>query len=294
MDKERQNKWRSFLLAFTLTLVLLSAIMIATVMAVQPSMPQTDRTRSGDEFTFRPQAADTLTMAVIGLGADGPGEFLLIRFNPQYGQVPLTLLPPEAIVTLEGANMTLREAYQKGGGNTVKAALSERLGVAVDKYAVLKRDAFIRIADTAGSVVYELPYDIIYQKDGFDINLGAGKRRLDGQDIANMFAYPGYESPQEKSKVLGGLVAEIVNQNLSAAGEEISSGLFKLAVNLIDTDITYADYEYRRSAADFVAKLDTQVAGNLPLQGTFLEDGINFELAEKYVQLIRQYFQAVG
>lgn len=65
----------------------LRQIMIATVMAVQPSMPQTDRTRSGDEFTFRPQAADTLTMAVIGLERMA-GGISTVRFNPQYGQVP--------------------------------------------------------------------------------------------------------------------------------------------------------------------------------------------------------------
>ena len=35
-----ENKWRSFLLAFTLTLMLLAFIMVLTVMAVQPSMPR--------------------------------------------------------------------------------------------------------------------------------------------------------------------------------------------------------------------------------------------------------------
>ena len=35
-----ENKWRTFLLAFTLTLMLLAFIMVLTVMAVQPSMPR--------------------------------------------------------------------------------------------------------------------------------------------------------------------------------------------------------------------------------------------------------------
>lgn len=292
MERERRDKGRIFLITFLLTLALLSCIMVATVMAVQPNMPQSP----GDapeqqEPSYRPQASDSLTLAVV---SDDAKNYLLIRFNPQYGQVPLTILPAESLVTIGGARMTLAQAFQKGGGANVKAGISERFGIQVDRYARISSDAFIRIAEKTGSVVFELPYPIAYtNRKGFSINLAAGERRLDGKDIADIFAYPNFKTQRERSELLGNLTAAVINQNLKAASQDLSSGLFRLAVNLVDTDLSYTDYEYRREAADFVSKLEMQVAGGIAADGTLLPETGTFELSEEFVGLIRQYFEAV-
>ena len=293
---ESRDKWRGFFLAFSITLLLLSLMMVLTVMAVQPTMPQANNASSRQEYVYRPVASDSLTMVVIGLGESGASDFLLIRFNPQYGQVPLVLLPANTAVTRQGTGMTLLQAYEQGGGNAVKEALSERLGIVIDRYAALNREIFIRIADQTGNVLFDLPQPIIYERpDGYSVNLPTGQRRLDGQDIADIFACPSFEDGQlGRARILGNLVAAIINQNLDAASDAFSSSLFKLAVNLVDTDVTSADYELRRQAADFVSRLDAQVAGNLAPSGTFLSQGEVFELSEEYVSMLRKYFQMVS
>lgn len=293
MEREKREKWRSFVFAFVVTGALLALAMVGTVLAVQPTMPQNRRdTASRPEITYRPQAQDTLTLVVIGMDGDTPADFLLLRFNPQYGQVPLSLLPPETVVALEGEGLTLQQAYEKAGGIGVKNALAERLGISVDRYAKLPRDAFIQIAAKTGTVTFTLPYDISYDRAGYPVNLQAGERRLDGRDIADIFGCPSLrEDPVERGKLLGDLTAAAINQNLDAASEAKSENLFKLAVNMIDTDVTYADFELRRQAADFVANLDATIAGNLPIDGTILSEGASFELSDGYVKLIRQYFQ---
>ena len=279
MEYNPRERWRSFLLAFALTLLLLALIMVGTVMAVQPSMPNTLQKDSADgqQLSYR------------------PNDFVLVRFNPQYGQVPLTMLPPQTLVPLDGKNLTLVQAFETGGSRAVKAALSERLGVMVDRYARVDGDAFQRIVEKTGSVEFELPEDISYRRDGYSINLAAGSRRLDARDMFDLFAYPAFRRDQEaRCGLLGRMLAAWINQNLDAAGEERSSSLFKLTVNLVDTDISYADYEPRRRAANFLSQLDAQVAGSLPVSGTWLGDGASFELSESYVNLVRQYFQAIG
>ena len=294
--RDQNNRWRSFLLAFALAAVLLSLIMVGTVMAVQPTMPSNQPAQEQAPVSFRPPASDTLTLAVIGTSGTTAREFLLIRFNPQYGQVPLSLLPAESIVSLDGKRMSLAQAYEQGGGPAVKGAMSERFGIAVDRYACIDQDSFLRLAERVGSVVFELPYEIAYERNGYSILIPAGERRLDGKDILDLFAYPGFqEDPLEKSRILGQLVAAAVNQHLDAAGKDMSSSLFKLAVNLLDTDISYADYERRRDSADFVSKLDMDVAGALPADGIWLpqENGeALLEFSEDYTALVRQYFQA--
>ncbi len=297
MEYNPRERWRSFLLAFALTLLLLALIMVGTVMAVQPSMPNTLQKDSanGQQLSYRPNDSDSLTAVVIGMRGSEPVDFVLVRFNPQYGQVPLTMLPPQTLVPLDGKNLTLVQAFETGGSRAVKAALSERLGVMVDRYARVDGDAFQRIVEKTGSVEFELPENISYRRDGYSINLAAGSRRLDARDMFDLFAYPAFRRDQEaRCGLLGRMLAAWINQNLDAAGEERSSSLFKLTVNLVDTDISYADYEPRRRAANFLSQLDAQVAGSLPVSGTWLGDGASFELSESYVNLVRQYFQAIG
>jgi anionic cell wall polymer biosynthesis LytR-Cps2A-Psr (LCP) family protein len=275
-------------------LAVLSCIMIAVVMAVQPGMPKKAQTPIlTEEIIFRPQAADTLTVVVIGIIENAATEFLLIRFNPQCGQVPLALLPPQTQVLFKGQPSTLSQVYETGGANAVKGALHEQLGIVIDRYAKLTLDPFLRLAQATGTVVYALPYDISYtDRKGYSVNLSAGERRLDGRDIANLFEYPDLRAdPIKRSEFLGGLTAAVINQNLKAAGNDISSKIFKLAVNLLDTDISFADYEYRRDAADFVSKLNLVVAGNLIVSGEFLEDKPVFVLSDQAIELIRTYFQ---
>ena len=274
MEYNPRERWRSFLLAFALTLLLLALIMVGTVMAVQPSMPNTLQKDSADgqQLSYRPNDTDSLTAVVIGMRGSEPVDFVLVRFNPQYGQVPLTMLPPQTLVPLDGKNLTLVQAFETGGSRAVKAALSERLGVMVDRYARVDGDAFQRIVEKTGSVEFELPEDISYRRDGYSINLAAGSRRLDARDMFDLFAYPAFRRDQEaRCGLLGRMLAAWINQNLDAAGEERSSSLFKLTVNLVDTDISYADYEPRRRAANFLSQLDAQVAGSLPVSGTWLD-----------------------
>mgnify|MGYP002552106843 CR=1 FL=1 len=209
-----ENKWRSFLLAFTLTLMLLAFIMVLTVMAVQPSMPRQNSRDDPPEISYRPVAGDALTMVVVGRSQDGSAG----DFHPQYGQVPLAMLPPETLVTLGGERLTLSEAWERGGGVSVREALSERLGITVDRYAALSRDIFIRIAQKTGTVVFTLPYAISYEPDGYSINIPAGERRLDAQDVADVFSCPVFEGGAlGKSELLGDLAAAIVNQTAEPA-----------------------------------------------------------------------------
>lgn len=295
MYQTETGRWRNFILSFVMSAAVLSCIMVATVAAVQPQMPKTSA-QSEAQAALRPQASDSLTMVVIGTNETQAAEFLLIRFNPQYGQVPLSLLPPETIVTHKNQRMTLAQVYADGGGNAVKQALASRLGIIIERYASIPADTFIKVAQQVGSVVYTLPYDIEYKnQNGYSIQIPQGERKLDGQDIAYIFGYPGFDPETfEKSEIAGGLIAAIINQNRNIASLGASENMFKMIVNVVDTDISFSDYEFRKNSADFVANLDTTIAGNLVIEGTYLSDGSAFELSERYVAYIQQYFQTTS
>ena len=67
MRRTEQNKGRVFLLTFALAALLLSLIMVGTVLAVQPTMPQNHADElPAQEPSYRPAASESLTMAIIG------------------------------------------------------------------------------------------------------------------------------------------------------------------------------------------------------------------------------------
>ena len=111
-----ENKWRSFLLAFTLTLMLLAFIMVLTVMAVQPSMPRQNSRDDPPEISYRPVAGDALTMVVVGRAQDGAWRFPPHPLQSSVRAGAPRNAAPETLVTLGGERLTLSEAWERGGG----------------------------------------------------------------------------------------------------------------------------------------------------------------------------------
>lgn len=284
MEGEKWEKQKTFLTAFAMAFVFLSLAMVGTVLAVQPVLPGAREEK--EQYQYQPAASDTLTMIIVGMADNIPRDFLLIRYNPQYGQIPLALLPPD---TLAGEK-TLGEIYTKDGAEALKRAAAGLFGIIVDRYAVLSGNIFMKLASKIGSVVYELPYEIVYSREGNPIHFSAGKQQLDGQALLDLFRVPTFQQkPVEKSKLLGNIIAEAINQNMSAASEKRASSVFKLVVNAVRTDVTSTDFELRRESAAFLAGMDARFAGNLPVQGEW-QDG-EFVLSEDFISQVRQYFQ---
>lgn len=287
-----REQWKGFLLAFLGTLTVLSLAMAATVAAVGPSLARPDSQEQEEPWTWHPQGEDSLTLAVVGLSGDRLQDLLLIRFNPQHSQVPLVLLPGAAAMDLGEERATLAELYEAGGGVLVKQGLSQGLGIVVDRYAAVDREQLIRLVDAVGTVEYDLPFPVDYQREGYDIRLPQGPRRLDGRELADLLACPQFSDAISRSRALGELIAQGINQNLSAASQGVSPALFQLAVNLLDTDVSYADYELRRQAADYLSRQPGQPAMSLPLDGAW--EGERFLLSETFLRKVRPYFQEVG
>ena len=283
-EGEKWEKQKTFLTAFIMAFILLSLAMIGTVLAVQPVLPAAQEEK--EQYDYQPPASDTLTMIVAGMAGNIPQDFLLIRYNPQYGQIPLALLPPDTLA--EGK--TLGEIYTKEGAEALKRSVSSLFGIVVDRYAVLSGTIFMKLAAQIGSVVYELPYEIVYSREGSPVHFSYGKQQLDGQDLLDLFQVTTLKQNHvEKSELLGDIIAEAINQNMSAASEKRAASVFKLAVNAVRTDVTSTDFELRRESAAFLAGMDARFAGNLPVQGEW-QDG-SFVLSEAFLSRVRQYFQ---
>jgi hypothetical protein len=86
------------------------------------------------------------------------------------------------------------------------------------------------------------------------------------------------------------LAAAAVNQRMDVALSAVVDNIFRTIVNLIDTDISYADYEDRKEAAIFLAKLGQDPGKALYVEGAYSEDGASYVLSDTFVAVLTQVF----
>jgi LCP family protein required for cell wall assembly len=110
-------------------------------------------------------------------------SMLLIRFNPQTGQLVVLSLPRDTRTYVRGSLTKLNEANAYGGPALAAESVSDLLGgVAVDRYVRINVQGVEKLIDALGGVTVTVPQDMKYQDDSqhLYINLKAGEQKLNG------------------------------------------------------------------------------------------------------------------
>ena len=297
---------RSFLLSFCLSLLVLCSITVFTIRSgrgiflgeaepVQGSadIPYPTSTSSPENFPVKD--SDCLTVLFMGVKDEESTSktYLLARFDPVNGQIPLVSLPPQTMVVKPEGDQTpvpLWEAYRYGGRSLAVKALSNTLGVPIDRYVVMDLKGFQQAAEWIGSVQYSLRYALNYQDTERTIRLTQGMQLVDGQKAIDIITYPNYAGGETtRSEITAELAAKIVNDKLSLAASPTADNLFKRIINYIDTDITYKDYETRKASAAYLANRKGEAAVQLPLDGGW-PNTREYHLSQRFLQQIQTYF----
>ncbi|MEY3296752.1 MAG: Transcriptional regulator LytR [Cyanobacteriota bacterium] len=108
---------------------------------------------------------------------------LLIRFNPQTGQLVVLSLPRDTRTYVQGRLTKLNEANAHGGPALAAESVSDLLGgVAIDRYVRINVQGVEKLIDALGGVTVTVPQDMKYQDDSqhLYINLKAGEQKLNG------------------------------------------------------------------------------------------------------------------
>ncbi|QQE63590.1 hypothetical protein GFS31_02570 [Leptolyngbya sp. BL0902] len=110
-------------------------------------------------------------------------SMLLLRFNPQTGQLVVLSLPRDTRTYVRGRLTKLNEANAHGGPALAAESVSDLLGgVAIDRYVRINVQGVEKLIDALGGVTVTVPQDMRYQDDSqhLYINLKAGEQHLDG------------------------------------------------------------------------------------------------------------------
>lgn len=292
MSEYTKIKYRYFLLSFSIAFFILTLMLLLMVSAVQPKMPESLLREPEDDVSpvYAPTSQDSITVLFVGVEseASATGTFLLARFDPVRGKVPIIVFPAQTAIKNADKTETIAEVYRYGGVGYTKNALAETLGIPIDRYVKMRLDSFIAAAAVIGTVEYDLADTITVDHGGASVTLNQGKQLLDGQKAADVIGY-GYSGDElYRCKVTAGLAAAIVNQRKDICLTTVVDNVFEKIINLINTDISYTDYYNRKNAAKFLAQMCPEPAEPIEVAGHWDEDGKIFTMSDTFMASLTQ------
>jgi len=273
MDNYAKIKYRYFFFSFSAAFFILSLTFLFLVATVRPIIPDSlakEPEIDDGASVYIPKKEDSLTVLFIGAPPDltSAGTLMIVRFDPVSGHIPVIVLPPETAVQNAGKLEPFSEVYRYGGAAYAKEALSETLGIPVDRYVRMSPESFIKAVDMVGFVEFNLPEPVTIARGGAPVVLNRGKQLLDGQKSADVITYGGYPGgADERLFIMGDLTAALINQRMDICLSIVVDNVFEKIINLVSTDISYSDYHARKPAAEFLAKLGNDPAYPVEVSG---------------------------
>ncbi len=135
-----------------------------------------------------PSETETGDLRILMLGCDRAASLtdsiLLLSVTPRTGRVHILQLPRDTYANYTDRDYKkLNGAYNTLGADGTREFLSRALGVRIDYTAVYDLDVVRAAVDAVGGVEVDIPQAMRYSDpiQGLEIDLAAGKQRLDGE-----------------------------------------------------------------------------------------------------------------
>ena len=300
---------RSFFLSFSLSLLAMTAILAATLVCGgfwelnrSPGKETEKIVQAAETASNIPisplasaRAEDGLTVLIMGTkdAQSVPNTYLLLRFDPLKGRIPVTSLPPQTMVVKPQGDQTplpLTEVYRFGSHALTVQALENTFGFPIDRYVVVDIGSFLEIGKLVGPVQYLLGQELDYRDAERSIRLSRGTQLVDGQKAVDIVTYPAYPGGEEfRAEMTASLAVQIINRKLSLSASPGAEQLFKAIINRVDTNITFLDFEERRT---FLAELERLTpAFQIYPEGELNAEGTGYTLNESGIRMLCAYMK---
>lgn len=294
MKIEKKRRIRYFFLSFSTSFLLISLLLYGMVSTVHPaSVPSVEYEPLEDATDYLPSREQALNVLFVGVAPDGAeaGMFILARFDPERGRVPIVVFPRQTAVRNRNRTETLAQVYQYGGANYTRQALADTLGVSIHRYVRMDPSEFLVVAATIGVVEFALENEIVVRTGtASEMRLPPGMQLLSGEKAAAVLSHSHPGGELARCDVAAQLTAAIVNQRIDIVHTATVDKVFQKIVNLVETDISYTDYDERKEAAVFIAQLEDEPAVPITVSGAYNADQSLYTLSDTFVALLTQTF----
>lgn len=295
MQRKNNHVYSTFFRAFGVTLLLMGVVLATVCLAFYLRQNRPEQDVSQLPTVYLPRKEERLNILLTGAedGLTDPDCYLLFGFLPDKGRIALCMLPPKTYVEYGGEATTLQGLYQKGGIAYTRKALEQYLQIPLDRWAKMDVEGLSRLMSMTGLMDYYLPVDLNGKLHGRKVVMPKGSYSLDGRKTYDILAYPSYKGGEvERSDRGAMLVSQLVSENLPAFLTDVGDKLIKAVLDVMETDLSYKDYETRKSAASFLAKLDLPATAVVYIEGSMSVDKTIFYLTPGCMNRIQEMYLA--
>jgi anionic cell wall polymer biosynthesis LytR-Cps2A-Psr (LCP) family protein len=212
-----------------------------------------------------------------------PVTFMLLRSRPYHKKMEFIGIPNNSIALVDNAQISLKTNYESGGAASAKEFVEKAFDIKVDRYMKFNSAAFKKVCDIVGCVKYAVNADIAgFKNDGTEQDMNSDQMEL----FISYELFNGGEA--ERVEIAADVIRAMINQQ---KGKNIADNLdnsFQTVINMVETDITAADYKERKGAIKYMLENGSTIAEMVALSGKtagddFIPSKDNIEkIKEKY------------
>lgn len=288
-----------FLVSFFITLLVMGGVLYWALLmrSAGQASAQAGEVYQLPATAYLPRQEERLVMLFAGAEDRNtpPDVYLLVGFLPDKGSIAVCALPPKTLITSGDQWSTLENLFELGGVAYAAKAVSSYLGVEIARSGYMDVQGLEQLMEEIGPFEYELTTVLDYPLHQRPVIMSPGSKQLDGRDIADLMAYPAYKGGEvERSDRGAMLMTQLLNHHLPAALTDRGDSLATSFLNNCQTDLSYKDYEERKTATRFLATLELPAATAVYVEGTLSRDYESFLLTESCRARLQSVYRGDG
>ncbi len=214
-----------------------------------------------------------------------PVTFVLMRSRPFKKKLEFIGIPNNSIALVNNEQASIKNSYQSGGAQAAKEFVENVFNIKVDRFMKFNSAAFKKACDIIGCVKYPVNADIAgFKDDGSEQDLNSDQMEL----FISYELFNGGES--ERTVIAADVIRAMINQQ---KGKNIADNLdnsFSTIINMVETDVTAADYKKRKGAIKYMLENGSTIAGSIALDGKTAGDDF-IPSSGSIANIKEQYFE---
>lgn len=219
---------------------------------------------------------------------------MLVRFMPADGKIFLAPLSP---YTMASSSQTIAQVFESGGASETTNAVSEMLGISIDRYMSMGKECFENVCDNIGSITYEVLEDMYYvDKNSDDVtNYTKGdKISLQGSEIRLFITYPKYKDGYAQNVIVAGeFMKSLINNGfkLQTTRDSLESIYSNLLKESAEKNFSASDFEETKEYYYYLIDNFDNPAEMLTPTGTWSEKGYQFTVDDAFKTQLKEAFK---
>lgn len=207
---------------------------------------------------------------------------MVARFMPADGKIMLVPLSPYTIASADGQGQTLDQVFKASGASETAKAVSEVLGITIDRYMSMGEQCFENLCDNIGSITYEVFENMYYIDDDSDdiVNYSKGEKiALQGYQIRLFMTYPKYKNGYSQNvSVAGEMMKNLINSGfkLQTTRDNLDSIYSNLLKESAEKNFTENDFKKTEDFYYYIMDNYDNPAEMLTPTGTWSDNGYRF------------------